>query len=329
MINKEHSFQKISKDIKEDKIKSVIYLCGVEQYLVDWSIDILVDKYINPATKTMDLHLVNMENEAPNDAISSCETVPMFSTRKIVVVKNINREFKKELLEYVEDVPSSCTLIITSVEKDKDLSKACSTYDFDPLEQRQLVAFIAKRFKTSNVHIERALISQIINKSGYYNKDIDYTLYNLEGDLKKVIAHSNGIEITGEDIESGVSENIEHGVFKLMDALSSNRKDEAFRLLNDIILSGESPFKLLANIVSQLELMLQVKELMESGKRQGDIVATLKIHEFRVKKAMGFARKYQVTTLKRILCNAYEADGNIKRGIIEGKLALEMVIAEI
>ncbi|MEG2298438.1 MAG: DNA polymerase III subunit delta, partial [Anaerovoracaceae bacterium] len=288
MINKEHSFQKISKDMKEDKIKSVIYLCGVEQYLVDWSIDILVTKYINPATKTMDLHMVNMENETPSDAISSCETVPMFSNRKIVLIKNINREFKKEILQYIGDVPPSCCLIITSVEKDKDLAKACTTYDFDPLEQRQLVAFIAKRFKGGNIHIERGLISQIINKSGYYNKDIDYTLYNLEGDLKKVIAHSNGVEITEMDIESGISENIEHGVFKLMDALSNNKKDEAFRLLNDLLLTGESPFKLLANIVSQLELMLQVKELMESGKRQGDIVNLLKIHEFRVKKAMGF-----------------------------------------
>ena len=201
-------------------------------------------------------------------------------------------------------------------------------YEFEPLYREELEGFISKRFKAAGKNVSRGIITTLINESGYLNKDIDYNLYNLQGDLKKIIALS-GDEITLDDIRSGISDNLEHGVFTLLDAISGNRKDKAFDLLHQLLLSGTDRFKLLASVISQLELMLQAKEMSEGGLKIGEIKKALKAHEYRVQKALDFARSYSISDLKRILSVAYTTDTRIKSGLLEGQLALEMLIAEI
>ena len=95
----------------------------------------------------------------------------------------------------------------------------------------------------------------LIQDSGYGNKDIEYNLYNLENDIKKIIAHSNGDEILSSDVALTISTNLETNVFAMLDAVSRNRKDEAYRLLHNLMVSGEGVFRLLALISSQLELI--------------------------------------------------------------------------
>ena len=115
----------------------------------------------------------------------------------------------------------------------------------------------------------------------------------------------------------------------MLDAVSRNRKDEAYRLLHNLMVSGEGVFRLLALISSQLELILEVKEMREAGMGLSQMQKQLGIHEFRIKKAMSVTEKYSTDRLKHVLSGAYAIDGNIKSGLLEPGLALELFIAEI
>ena len=75
--------------------------------------------------------------------------------------------------------------------------------------------------------------------------------------------------------------------------------------------------------------MLQTKELLEDGWQIGTIAKSIKVHEFRVKKAANFVRRYSVKTLKENLKAAYNTDVQIKRGLLDSRLALELLIAKI
>ena len=327
--SKEHAFKIFQKDLKEDNFKSLVLFCGIEDYLINWATDLLVDKYINEVTKTLDYDNVNLEVAEVDNIIASCETPPMMSLRKVVLLKNYNGKYLKELIEYVKDLPETTILIITATEIDKELKKIGRVYDFEPLTQSQLISFINKRFKNAGKVVTRGYITTLINESGYYNKDIDYNLYNLEGDIKKIIALNEEDEISLNNIRIGISDNIEHGVFSIIDAVSSNRKDVAFDLLHQLLLSGQKEMTLLASIISQLEIMVQSKEMAENGCQITEIQKTLKVHEFRVKKALNFARRYTSRDLKKMLVKAYSTDSKIKMGILESSMALEMLIAEI
>lgn len=326
---KEHAFKLFQNDIKENKIRGLVLLCGIEDYLINWAVDLSVSKYVNEITKSLDCDIINLETAEIDDVIASCETTPMMSERKVVVIKNYNNEFTKDLIEYAKDLPETTLLLVTVTEIDKGLKDVGMVYDFEPLTQQQLVSFVNKRIKKAGKIATRGVINTFITETGYYNKDIDYNLYNLEGDIQKLIALNDEEEIQISNVKMAVSDNLEHGVFTLLDAISGNKKDVAFDLLHQLILSGEKEVKLLGSIISQLEVMLQSKQLAENGVQVAEIQKITKIHQFRVQKALNFTRRYSSRDIKKMLIKAYDTDGKIKRGILSSKMALEMLIAEI
>jgi DNA polymerase III subunit delta len=144
-----------------------------------------------------------------------------------------------------------------------------------------------------------------------------------------MVAHRTGGELSIDDVKACMSETMDTNTFAMLDAVGKNRKDEAFRLLHDMIRCGENPYRLLSTIASQIELMLCVKELRQEGKSPPEIKSELNIHELRIKKAMAFSEKFSINELKGILMNVYKVDKQIKTGLLESEMALEMMIAEI
>lgn len=345
-IEKEHAFQTIAKDLKANKVEPVVALFGREQYLVNWSCEQIVNKYINSACKELDLTVLEGEKITIDAIKEACETFTMMSDKKVVIVKEFtllegkkmkgfsdNQE--KELIDYIKHVPEGCILIITaeSADKRKKLFKAISengkNYDFKALSDKALKSFVEKRFRSAGKVTKPSIINEFVQSSGYFHKETDYTLYNLENDVRKIIAYSEGEEILLSDVLATVSGNIETSVFAMLDAISVGRKDEAFILLNSLLSAGGSVYMVLSLIVSQFETILEVKEMLEEGKNQKQMQGILKIHEFRIKKAMSFAGRYSVSNLRKILTKAYEIDRSIKTGALEQNLALELFIAQI
>lgn len=350
MRKKEHAFQTIGRDLKAGNVPNLVFLCGEEQYLVHWAVDLLKETYINKACESLDFTRLEPENLTTAGIKESCETLSMMSPRRMVLIpefppalgqklKGFSESDEKELIEYMEDLPETCLLVITAGKPDPKnkkksrlqtaAAKAGAVYDFGPLSGAQLRSFVAKRFKASGKIYRDSVVSLLIEDSGYGNKEIDYNLYNLDNDIKKVIAHSTGDEIVASDVTETVSSNLETNTFAMLDAVSRNRKDEAYRLLHNLLVSGEAVYGLLALIISQLELILEVKEMREEGMNPAQMHKLLGIHEFRIKKAMAVTEKYSAEGLKRILSKAYEIDGTIKTGLLEQNLALELFIAEM
>ena len=115
----------------------------------------------------------------------------------------------------------------------------------------------------------------------------------------------------------------------MINAISDNRKDEALLLLHNLLASGESVYKLLALICSHYELVLMVKEMREEGFSPGEIKAATGAHEYRIKVAGALSRLYSVEQLRLILCRCFDVEKNIKTGLLDERLAMEMLIANL
>ena len=244
----------------------------------------------------------------------------------------------KGLTEYFKEIPEGSLLLITASEIDETkakknkvrtaVEKHGKVYDFQALNDSQLQNFIEKRFRGAGKMYSPSTIRLIMSESGYGNKAIDYSLYNLENDLRKIIAHSGSEgQITPEDVKEVLASNPENNVFAMLDAIGRNRKDEAFRLLHNLLQAGTPVFNLLRLITGQLELILTVKEMREEGMTPAQMQKALGIHQFRIKKAMAVTGQYSMKDLRAALCAAYEVDENIKTGLLDGQLALEYFIA--
>ena len=345
-IEKEHAYKRIDRDIREGTLSSLLLFYGKEQYLVNWSVNSIIDKYVNEACRALDFTRLDPEKVTVQEIIETCETLSMFSQKRVVVLpdfpplwggrlRGFGEAEEKALLSYIKDLPESCILIFTAENADKRkklykcIESAGKAFEFGALDEKQLRGFIGKRFRLAGKNAGAQVVEELIASSGYYHKDTDYTIYNLENDIRKIVAHSTGSEIILSDVLCAVAGNLETNVFAMLDAVSRGRKDEAYRLLYNLLGSGENIYMMLSLISSQFELILEVKELKEEGAGLSQMQKTLGVHEFRIKKAMGFAQRYSKENLRRVLKKIYKVDGDIKTGLIEQNLALELLIAEI
>ena len=342
----EHAFKTIDRDIKADAIANVMLLHGEEQYLVHWAINAIADKYINETVRNIDFIKLQPEQCSVDALIETCETLSMFSRARVVVAedfsplgseksKGISESDEAALFRYVGNVPAGTILIFTCEKADKrkklykEIEKNGKVYELDRLPEGDLKNFIIKRLRLSGKVCKAYVLNELIHLSGYYHKETQYNLYNLENDLKKMIAHSTGEEIIASDVVAAISGDLETEVFAMTDAAGRGRNDEAFRLLFNILGTGESVYKLLALLISQFELMLSVKELGRTESRAAGMAQTLGVHEFRVKKALGFSERYTEQRLKEILMDAYETDIKIKSGLLDPRTAIELLVAEL
>ncbi len=342
----EHAYKRFGQDLKNNNFEPVLFLYGIEQYLVEWAALSLVKKYINPAALSFDFTKIDDENARIDEVLTSCETFPMFSEKRIVWLKNhallksanpkgFSASDKEALLNYAGN-PSEETLLILSTEGEgekndlfKELKKRCRTYDFDKLDRVQLGAFAEKRFRASGLGIKRDVLRYLIDETGYFNRESEYRIFNLENDIKKIIAHSDGAEIRPEDISSALNADLDTFVFNFLDAAANKKKDAAFTIMHNMISNGSDVFAITGMLINQFELLLEVKEFKEDATPQAEIVKIMKIHEFRVKKAMQTADRFTKSKLREILSQLYEIDRNIKTGALEQNLALELLVGKI
>ncbi len=349
----EHAFKTFAGDLKSGAEWPVLYMYGEEEYLIDWAVNTLSGRYISGSFASADFERPDPESVTMEDILRSCETVSMFSPKRIIWIREYpplwqenargsGEDQLKELERYLDEPNPGAILIFSSSKVRNDprdrkekktklnkllLSKA-HCYDFCALDKPALRAFIEKRFKVNGLTADRSTADYLIDISGYYHRDSDYHLMNLDTDLNKIVSLADKI-VRKEDIDRAVMGDLDTYVFDLLDHLSMNRKDEAFSVLHNIVSSGSDVFSVLGLMISHFELLTEVSELRDLGMDITGIVKETGVHEFRVKKAMRASDRFGTDKLKSVLCRLYETDTGIKQGNIDGLTALELLIGRI
>ena len=330
-----HSYKRIQSELSEGSLKHILLFYGRERYLIRWACGRVKETYVRPESEFFDFVKIDGTAAETEEIIGACETVPMLSEKKVVLVEDFDETEGRgdRLAEYMKEFPESSVLILVcdSQNKKKKLYKAAvkygSAYDFDRLSAPLLRSFLAKRFRAAKKAFDPDLAGLFIDLSGYYDRDSDYTLDNLVNDAAKVTALS-GERITAEDIENAVAGNISRDVFAFSDALTSGRRGEALRMLHSLMEYGENIFKLLGLICAQYETILAVSEMRAEGMTLPQMKSILGIHEYRIRKALGPASSCGADGIRRTLMKAYEAERNIKTGAADPQTALELFVAE-
>lgn len=366
-MDKNYDYKRILTDIEKDDIPSLVLLFGKEQFHVEWAASALIDKYVNPLTRELDLTIFN-EKPSMEELINACETLTMFSKRRLVVVsksgffKGKKKEGAKDeseetseddnesvgnenpfssgsemdiLYSYLPTIPPSTLLIFKEEDVNKLLKpykavkKLGKDYDFVSLDKEEIKRFIRNRIKKQGHEIRNEIVDLIHDLSGYQHKNSEYTLFNLENDLKKIMAHCQGLEITALDVTSTLEGDLDTFVFSLVEAMGSGKKGEALNLFYNIISGGGNFFGVLGLLIVQYELMLDVKELLDKGRTLPTIEDLLKVNSYRLKKALPTIQKYSTGELRNLLKMLFAMERNIKSGLIEQNLALEIFIGEL
>ncbi len=367
-----HAYEQLTEDMKANDIPSVVILCGSEEYLIDFYAGRLIDRYIRQECRALDLGTLIRDELTADEIINSLETMPFLSDRKVVYLPEFfddkgrmpkdfekKQNARKELAEMIDSLdPQTTLLLITAAHpadykaqrniRDSEIYKKVSkqgrkgvgrVYDFGPLSRRQLTGFIEKRFRTAGKQFRPGITSMIIRETDYESKDNDYGLYELGNDLQKIVAYCGSApEITPDAVAAVLGTSPEKNVFRMIDAMVTGRKEEAFRLLHYLLQDGAQEISLLGMITEQFEIMLTACEMKDEGKSLAEIQKTLgggylgkgkRIAEYRTKKALESGSRLGSARLRKALSNCYMAEKNIKSGLMPGRLAMECFIGNL
>ena len=267
----EKGYKDFLADLKSGSIAPFVLLYGKEQFLVDWAVRALREKYVNKATEVMDYQSLSPDADA-GTLIAAIQTLPMMSERRVVSVRDLPvlssskaKGFTADDIDHLTELISSSVsqaeapqpslfgglsgpdqnpsrgggtlCVLSSEEVDgrgkivKALKKYGSVYEFDSLQTDELQAFAAKRFHAAGLKIGRAEMNFLIRETGYGNRESEYRLFNFDNDIKKIIAGTDGPYVTQEVIEEAVIGDSDTFIFDLLDGISGNDKSRAFEIL--------------------------------------------------------------------------------------------------
>ncbi|MBO4819723.1 MAG: DNA polymerase III subunit delta [Firmicutes bacterium] len=353
---KEHPSRTIVKTMQAGAQSGIfpklILLCGKEDFLIDWSKDYLKEGLLHPVTATLDLSVFSEDSIDLPAIILACDTPPMMSTRKLVIVeesdvftaqapRDMSTAEVQKLIDYFPEIPDTTMLVFTSKKPNKTkalykaIAKSGIIYDFTSLDDGTLGGWMAKRFSAAGKNAGRTDMVNFAKICGYGDPERDYTLFNLENDLKLIFSLYDKNDLSLSDMLSAVQGQDEVNSFKLLDCAFSGNKGKALEILHASI-DTQAPSKemgvvlsFLGLLISQLEIMTEGLERTEEGQSSYEIIKEMGVNEYRYKKAMASCRGKRSSDLRRTLNKAFEIEKNMKSGNMDGRLGLELFIAEI
>ena len=155
---------------------------------------------------------------------------------------------------------------------------------------------------------------------------IDYVKENtslLYTDIEKLkIYKIKEKEILIDDIKKVIKKEKTTDVFKLVEAVLNNNKENMLLIYKDLIKSGEDEIKLIILLAGELRLLYQVKILSKEILNEKEIASKLSVHPFRVKLALNRCRNFSESKILDLILELQLLDENIKTGKIIKENAL-------
>lgn len=296
------------------------------------------------ASATMNSVLLEGDSLSLAHLVEACNSLPFLGEARLVVVRGLSQrlegkrrkkgssteEFRARLAEYLPQVPPTTRLILDedrTLDDDHPLIELVEeaggeVRTFGPPEGAALVRWIISEVKSRGGVIESEAAEEL---AAFVGSD----LRALDREIEKLLAYADGRPIRTEDIHLLVSQAQETNVFAMVDALGEGDLPTASRELRALLETGQPPLQLLAMIVRQYRLLIQVKELSEDGLSLGQIAARLRTAPFVVRKIAAQTRRFSMDQLIAAYHRLVEADEAIKTGRLEPALALDLLVAEL
>ncbi|MGI6084541.1 MAG: DNA polymerase III subunit delta [Acetivibrionales bacterium] len=358
--NKE-SLDKLKAQLKTNAPERVYLFFGDEPFLIDYYVGEL--KKLILANDSESLNLSLFENNINiDDLFDACDTFPVFAERKMVIVKNsgffISKSKKtantqeedtmatdilkhekeapqankdqEALIKYIPDIPDTTCLIFIENQADKrfkiyrQVAANGLALEFNRNKPSELVPWVVKGMRSLNKSIEYEAAQYLVAIS-------DSDMYTLRNEIFKLAYYAGERkDITFEDVKLMAIPTIKSVIFDLLDAVAKRDIPVSLNILNDIIALKEPEQKILAMLSKQTGEILKLKLLIEDGATQTQINQYFQgKHPYALKIMIQQASGMDIEYLKKILKHCMEAEEEYKKGLIEPKMALELLLEKI
>ena len=268
------TFQKLKKDIAAETLGCAYIFYGEESYLREYYLGELRKKLIPAGFEEFNYHVMEGKDLTVQTLVEMAEAMPMMAERTLIVVSDfdlfkLNGEQRDKLVEFFNDIPSYCCVVFVydTVEYKpnrtmKKLYKAITDHvevvEFRPADNKDLVTWIARRFKALDKQIDRQTAEYLIFTCGGL-------MTGLIPEIAKIGAYAKGKTITQADIDAVADPELSAEVFKLTDAVLQGNYNQAASILGDLLKMQTEPIMILAALGSQMRRIYTARLAIEGG----------------------------------------------------------------
>lgn len=341
------SFKELTQAIKKNALQAVYLIHGEEQYLTEYALKQLHETCVNPAYEDFNYSVIDAEVESGDALFNALETLPFFEERKYIIVRNapyfkaqgnpLSDAETERLVNYLKaPYSSNCLIFVTEAKLDKRkkttkaIQKSGVVIEMKKLTSKELGRWISKKLKTDQKEILSTDLNYLVSVLGYLDKNSDKNLYDLDNELRKLVA-AVGVKtrIERSDIDAVIEKPVENNIFLMVDATAEKNPKIAFQVLNQLLLNGEAEIKILFMITRHFKLLNRVKVMLDKGYTTMAIAPEIGLPQFIAKNYVKQASKFSLKRIQTILMACASYDRRIKTGKMSADVAIEVLMTEI
>ncbi|VGT78226.1 DNA polymerase III subunit delta [Streptococcus pyogenes] len=288
----------------------------------------------------------DMSEAAYQDAEMDLVSLPFFAEQKVVIFDHLldittnKKSFLKEkdlkaFEAYLENPLETTRLIIFAPGKldskrrlVKLLKRDALVLKANPLKEAELRTYFQKYSHQLGLGFESGAFDQLLLKS---NDDFSQIMKNMA--FLKAYKKSGTVSLA--DIEQAIPKSLQDNIFDLTRLVLRGKIDAARDLIHDLRLSGEDDIKLIAIMLGQFRLFLQLAILAKEGKSEQQLVTSLseilgrRVNPYQVKYAIKDSRTLSLKELAFVVKTLIETDYQIKTGLYEKSYLVDIALLKI
>lgn len=319
----------------------IIFLYGADTFRSRRWLQELKTKFrhdVDPGDNS--LNLIDGSTTTLVEISEKINTGSLFVKKRLVVIENIFRNKREkiftDLTNYLKKFTGGEDNII--IFRDEELNskeqplkteaKKLFTFlnqqpysqEFKILTDSQLMSFIKNEAANYEKKISAPAASLLINLTGN-------DLWSIASDLKKLSFYAAGDTITPEEVKTMVTGLYDENIFGLTDALSAKNKKLAATLLAEQYAAGSSDEYLIAMLIRQFKILLQIRVALDNRINPADLATQLKLHPYVAKKGILQTKNFTSLSLKDYLNRLIQLDFANKTGRGDVKTELTLLIS--
>ena len=281
----------------------------------------------------------NLDSDNLLDAIEDATTFSMFSTQKVIVLENCFFLSAKKTIDNVDKLeqyiqnynPDTYCILTAPIEKMDSKKNICKLLN----ETAQIIELKEGKNKDNTYLIN--YVKEFLEKEHYQIESIPYlltktgsNLNNIQNELDKLLIYKQEEKIiTNQDIDKITVSTLDEEDFALTNAIIAKNLPRSLQLLEQTLKkreSKENEMSIIGKLASQFRFLLQVKILVNKNKSKEEIANILGAKVARINYTMNTLYYYTEPMLKDAIQQIAKMDHDIKLGIMDKRLALELFI---
>ncbi|NFG39972.1 DNA polymerase III subunit delta [Clostridium botulinum] len=336
MIN----YEVFERDIEKGNIKNSYIFCGLDEELIKDSINSILNKTIGNDKDNLNLIRIDGMKTNYDEIMNACETFPMMSDKKVVIVYRANflkdksdeasNKIYKSILKYAYDMPPYTILIMYHLFNDKrekpnknkklnSLDKLITVVHCDKLRRDSYIKKINDLFKINKKNIGRI---ELI----YFAEKVQNNFDIIKREIDKLISYTDGREITKRDIDMLISSSGEDDVFDLVELIAQRKIERAMDVMKEILYKSDQHMLIISNIQRHFIKLYDIKTGLRQGKKISNFMTELRLPQFVCEKLVAQSSKFTEKQLSELVKLCVNTENNLKSSGLDKTMEMELLL---